>query len=123
MIANCISPLRFPNANTVNTLRVFMISILSQFTSHTPSIMVDVSDDLAAVQVALNEAQESLQGLELAVSLQRQEFFQDASSDSSVGSSAGEDSLEELKLAIEAQVSFHRTISTIEPYQPICCPC
>lgn len=65
------------------------------------------SGDLEAVQAALAQARCSLDDLDLAYQLQRQEFFGDGAEDSgaeSLDSSQGHDSVEELKLALELQV-------------------
>lgn len=59
-------------------------------------------DSLVAVQLALEEAQASLQDLDLAYDLQKHEFYSDDAS--SVASSTGDDSLGELRRAMEQQV-------------------
>jgi hypothetical protein len=72
-------------------------------------INMAILDDLAAVQAALEEARVSLEDLDLAYSLQQQEFFGDgngqgSSPDSSLEGSLGGDSVGELKAAMELQV-------------------
>lgn len=69
--------------------------------------MLGVSDGLAAVQAALEEAQQSLQDLELAHELQREEFFCTDEHGSPLSSASGsDDSLEAMKLVLEAEVNL-----------------
>ncbi len=56
-------------------------------------------DDLVAVQAALEEAQQALQDLEYAYSLQKEEFFDEDALDSS-------NSVAEARQALEMQVSW-----------------
>lgn len=73
--------------------------------------MVTQVDDLAAVQCALEEAQMSLQDLDLAYELQRQEFFSSGDDVSSEGTLHEDDSLAVLRQAMEMQVDIYYNVS------------